>query len=350
MKGLFFALVVVTYVASLPGTAAKSLSLNDGSVMIEMETDLLPAEKRKMDIIALASKLGCNEFVNHLPLFPDLDKLLRSEGPFTVVVPTDEAFETFYRDRREYVKHAFPKIFSGHVVRGRVYSSQINNELLVPTALVWAGKPVNLRFNRYLDGKVTTATGSILTLPDQNATNGVIHVTDRVIYPQALYGFLTQMAEISNSTGLFLAAIELTGLADVLTGESPFTLFAPSNKAIREMENPTFDELMSDRKQLTDVLLYHLVSGTIFEAGLRDGDVLTTMGGKQVRIEGSENDNKDDVRVNFVEIRVPDVAVTNGVFHIMAGVLMPPEVRNAYWKKNNVDVVSDFDKTLPWQF
>ncbi|XP_064623995.1 transforming growth factor-beta-induced protein ig-h3-like [Lineus longissimus] len=290
------------------------------------------------NLVTLAKDLGCSQFVKYLDEVPHLKKLLQNDGPFTIILPTDEAFAALSPHGKVEVRDHLAQNLLGHIARGLVYSSELYNERLVPTLLFFDDKEVDLRFNIYLDGKVVTASGSILIKTDQNATNGVIHVTDRVILPMPLYDIVVEMAEIRNATGLMMSAVGLAGVAETLDGDGPFTVFAPKNEAFEKMRNPSLMDLMKNRTALKEVVLYHIVAGTIYEAGLRDGDRLTTLNGGQLRIEEEGPDKEGGDRVNFIEVAFPDVAATNGVIHLLAGVLIPPEIRAAY-KKSSPDTI-----------
>jgi uncharacterized surface protein with fasciclin (FAS1) repeats len=118
-----------------------------------------------------------------------------------------------------------------------------------------------------------------------------------------------------------VSAVQAADLVETLQGDGPFTVFAPTNDAFTAVGQDTLDTLLAPegKEQLTDILTYHVVPGELTAADLEDGQELTTVqGGKlQVSIEGEE------VRIGDATVAMPDVEASNGVVHVIDGVLMP---------------------------
>lgn len=110
------------------------------------------------------------------------------------------------------------------------------------------------------------------------------------------------------------------GLVDALRETGPFTVFAPLDSAFQALPQATMDAVYADSALLTAVLTYHVVAGQALNlADMPSGTTLTTLQGTDLTItkEG------DKTFVNGIEIVVGDVAATNGVIHIISGVLVP---------------------------
>ena len=124
----------------------------------------------------------------------------------------------------------------------------------------------------------------------------------------------------SESAKTLAAAVTAAGLVDTLKGSGPFTVFAPTDNAFAAIQKDV-DELLKpeNKKKLTDILTYHVVSGNAMAADLKDGQELTTVqGGKlKVSIKG------DKVMINGANVTMADVAASNGVVHVIDKVLMP---------------------------
>ena len=124
----------------------------------------------------------------------------------------------------------------------------------------------------------------------------------------------------SESAKTLAAAVTAAGLVETLQGSGPFTVFAPTDNAFAAIQKDV-DELLKpeNKKKLTDILTYHVVSGNAMAADLEDGQELTTVqGGKlKVSIKGGK------VMINDANVTMADVAASNGVVHVIDKVLMP---------------------------
>ncbi len=120
------------------------------------------------------------------------------------------------------------------------------------------------------------------------------------------------------------AAVTEAGLVDTLSGEGPFTVFAPNDDAfavLLEELGITAEELLAD-ENLGSILTYHVVEGSIFAAEVVgfDGEEVTTVNGQTVTVSVNEEGN---VFINDVQVIVTDLEASNGVIHVISGVLLP---------------------------
>ena len=114
-----------------------------------------------------------------------------------------------------------------------------------------------------------------------------------------------------------VAALKAAGLVDTLKGPGPFTVFAPTDEAFAKIPKADLDKLLANKKKLTSVLTYHVVSGKVMSADIKPGNVKTVQGGK-VKLA-----TKGGVMVNKSKVISADVAADNGVIHAIDTVLMP---------------------------
>jgi uncharacterized surface protein with fasciclin (FAS1) repeats len=116
------------------------------------------------------------------------------------------------------------------------------------------------------------------------------------------------------------AALGAAGLVETLKGEGPFTVFAPTDAAFAALPAGTVDTLLlpENKDQLTGILTYHVVPGAVMSTDLTEGMMATTVQGTDLTItlEGGP-------KVNGIAISTPDIAASNGVIHVIDGVLMP---------------------------
>jgi len=115
-------------------------------------------------------------------------------------------------------------------------------------------------------------------------------------------------------------ATNATELLDALSGEGPFTVFAPTDEAFDALPNGTVEALLQDVEQLTDILLFHVISANLLSSSLSSGDV-ETLNGDSVEVVVSDEGN---ITVNDANITMPDIITSNGIVHAIDSVLLPP--------------------------
>ena len=111
-------------------------------------------------------------------------------------------------------------------------------------------------------------------------------------------------------------------LVDVLKGEGPFTVFAPTDEAFAALPEGTVESLLlpENKDLLVSILLYHVVSGAVMAADVVELDSAATVNGASVSISVSDS----GVMINNANVVQADVAASNGVIHIIDAVLLPP--------------------------
>lgn len=133
-------------------------------------------------------------------------------------------------------------------------------------------------------------------------------------------------AALSQDHTTLVSAVKQAGLVQTLKGAGPFTVFAPTNAAFTKLPTGTVDNLMTPQgsTQLTSVLTYHVVPGRFTAADLKDGQILTTVQGQTLTVMKTGNQLMlRDGKGMTVNVTTPDVISSNGVTHVVDGVLMP---------------------------
>lgn len=120
-----------------------------------------------------------------------------------------------------------------------------------------------------------------------------------------------------------VTALESVGLAGVLQGEGPFTVFAPTNAAFEALPEDTLDHLMSDPTALIQVLLYHMVSETLTTSDLQTLESVVSTQSEPIAITV----DGDTVMVNEVALTT-EIVATNGVIHVIDAIILPPSMRD----------------------
>ncbi|KAH3818698.1 transforming growth factor-beta-induced protein ig-h3-like [Dreissena polymorpha] len=266
------------------------------------------------NIPQLAGKLGLNTLVALLEK-TNLTDALAGEGPYTVFGPTDKAFAALPKKFVNYLLKnlkLLTKILTFHVADGKVLSSDLSDNQLVPSV-----EGSSIRINIYKNGTVITASGRQVTLPDQEASNGVIHEVSGVLFPPP--GTISDVTAKCPVFSFLNKALEIAQLTSVLAGDGPFTIFAPCDRAFKRIPKKCLDHLLNDTALLTKVLEYHVVPAVGYSAGLSCGDELKTVEGGSVKITKAMG----HVRVNHARVVYADASTTNGVMHVIDRVLFP---------------------------
>ncbi len=133
---------------------------------------------------------------------------------------------------------------------------------------------------------------------------------------------IVDVAVANGSFNTLAAALKAGGLIDVLKGDGPFTVFAPTDEAFVKLPEGTVENLLKPEniEQLKAVLTYHVVSGKVMAADVVKLDSATTVNGADVAISVQQQ----SVKVNTATVVAADVMATNGVIHVIDTVILPP--------------------------
>ncbi len=116
--------------------------------------------------------------------------------------------------------------------------------------------------------------------------------------------------------------LKTAGLVDVLKGQGPFTIFAPTDDAFAQLSPQSLDALSKDPQKLAALLKYHVVQGAIKTADIANMSEAQTLDGQPIAI--AVKDNK--TQINDATVTGPDLETANGVIHTIDRVLVPPEL------------------------
>jgi uncharacterized surface protein with fasciclin (FAS1) repeats len=139
---------------------------------------------------------------------------------------------------------------------------------------------------------------------------------------QTTPGTIVDVAVEAGSFATLVAAVTAADLVETLSGEGPFTVFAPTDEAFAALPAGVLDALLlpENKATLAKILTYHVVSGKVMAADVTDGDVAT--------VEGStiKLSTANGVTVNGANVISADVATSNGVIHAIDAVILPKGV------------------------
>jgi uncharacterized surface protein with fasciclin (FAS1) repeats len=133
---------------------------------------------------------------------------------------------------------------------------------------------------------------------------------------------IVDLAIATDNLSTLVTAVQAAELVETLKGEGPFTVFAPTNAAFDALPDGTLEDLLKpeNKDQLTAILTYHVVAGKVMSGDLSDGMTATTVNGKDITISVGEG-----VQINGIDVVTADIEASNGVVHVVSGVILPPE-------------------------
>lgn len=266
----------------------------------------------------------------------DLVALLDDPGSLTVFAPTNEAFDALAIELTGSSSARGPDLLTAAnkpllrtVLRYHVLSTKVN------AAGIPFGTPI------------TTAEGSIfkieagpppvitdgrnrlskITVTDIEATNGVVHLIDKVILPADKTIVETAQALATATPGEFGILVEALVAADLVAtvgGPGPFTVFAPTDAAFGALLAElgiTKTELFANKPLLTKVLTYHVVTGRVFKAQVPIGAPIITVESGTFVVNAALDIT--DARSRSANIIGTDTLTSNGVIHVIDKVLLP---------------------------
>ena len=337
------------------------------------------------DIPTNAAATGVHDSLVAALTHAGLVATLQGDGPFTVFAPTDQAFADAGIDLSTFdtpeENETLADILLYHVLAGSVNSSAVTDGLSVVMA---NGDKASFTVSN--DSVMIGA--ATVTTADVEASNGIIHVIDKVLTPPpgdicynvishtivpgatnlmcnsymfvenytmggqtitGCYNMITHqvtdigaaecgaymwtpavnIAMTAQATTIHTALVAALGAADLvstLSGETEYTVFAPSDDAFEEA-GIDLDSFETDEEiaMLADILLYHVVPGTTLSTDLAAGEnVVTTANGEELTITVTEAGV--EVGTDGATVTLADVPASNGVIHVIDQVLTPPSL------------------------
>ncbi|MBY0535780.1 MAG: fasciclin domain-containing protein [Chitinophagaceae bacterium] len=256
----------------------------------------------------------------------ELATTLATTQNLTVFAPTDEAFinagltEAVINSKS---KEELQEVLKYHVLTSKIPASSVPAG---PNAAVATFGGKNIYVTK--SGANVFVNGVQVVTADVAASNGVIHVVNRVIVPPA--GNIVQTAQAVPTLSYLVAAVlradaSGTSISGALSGAGPLTVFAPTNDAFIAAGYPTIASINAeDPNKLKNILLYHVIGARVYSSDLTEGAQPVTLQGGKVTITLSGGAKvKGATNTSATVIASTDITTTNGVVHVINGVLLP---------------------------
>jgi len=248
----------------------------------------------------------------------ELDGTLSEEGPYTIFAPTDDAFGALPEGLLSSLmedKDKLAQFILSHVSSGYIDSTALSSYNTLETL---SGVGINVVAN----GNIMV-NGSTVVASDIECSNGLIHVIDAVMITQSMQlseNILDTLIERGNFTSL-VGSVQAASLVETLSGDGPFTIFAPTDDAFSALPEGVLEDYLSDIPMLTDVLMYHLVNGAFYANELVNREDIQSMQGEKIDIAVNWI-----IKVNEANIDIIDIECGNGVIHVIDSVILPPSM------------------------
>ncbi|KAF4982844.1 hypothetical protein FZEAL_1636 [Fusarium zealandicum] len=257
---------------------------------------------------------------------PALARTLSRLSNITILAPSNDALQALLNDSSVAEQVAadpsiIAAILSYHVLNGTYYASNFTDTPMFIESLL-----TNTTYSNVTGGQVVEAVAmddtvsfysglraeSNVTEANLNFTGGVIHIINRVL---TIPMNLTDTAIAANLSAAAGALIQADVVSDLVATQN-ITVFAPSNAAFAQIGSVVGD--LSD-DDLGGILAYHVINGTVGYSSMLENGTLETAGGEDITISIIDG----DVYVNEAKVIIPDVLISNGVVHVIDGVLNP---------------------------
>jgi uncharacterized surface protein with fasciclin (FAS1) repeats len=317
-----------------PGTPSEAEVIITDVYASNGVVHVIDAVLQPLDIVDTAIAAGFDTLVAALTQAKLVETLQAPNGPYTVFAPTDEAFAQALADLgltadELLASKDLTSILTYHVLGGEYDAAAV---------VGWAGGPSpatvqgqNLWVS-VVDGRVfiNAGTDSVaeVILTDIQTTNGIIHVIDYVLQPLDIVD-----TAIAAGFDVLVAALSEAELVEALQSPNgPYTVFAPTDEAFSQLLTDlgiTAEELLAN-PELANILLYHVTDGTITAADVAATapiKALPTLNPNDATLKVEVIDGKVVINsgtANPATVILADVFATNGVIHVIDGVLIPP--------------------------
>ena len=268
-----------------------------------------------VDIPTTAASTGIHNSLVAAVVQAELLATLEGDGPFTVFAPTDQAFTDAGIDLAALDtpegKQTLSDILLYHVVSSSVPASAVTDCMSADAA---NGQPLSFTVNEGV-----MVNGANVIQADVIASNGIIHVIDKVLSPTSTPNDIPRTAQCTGVHNSLVAAVIQAELLTTLQGEGPFTVFAPTDQAFADagIDLAAFDT-PEGKATLSDILLYHVLDSEVPSSAVTDCLSATAVNALPLSFTVG-----DGVMVNDANVVTADVATSNGVIHVIDKVLTP---------------------------
>ncbi|KAM5172860.1 transforming growth factor-beta-induced protein ig-h3 [Mantella aurantiaca] len=247
---------------------------------------------------------------------------IEGPGSFTIFAPSNEAWKALPAEILDaLVSNVNIELLNAlryHMVDRRLLTDELKHGITIPSMY----QNLDIHVHHYPNGIVTVNCARLIKA-DHHATNGVVHVIDKVI--TAVTNNIAQVVDTEDSLETLRAALAASGLNDILeTEEKQYTLLAPTNEAFEKVSPETLNRILGDPEALKDLLNHHLLNNAQCSEAIIAGSSIETVEGTPVEV----GCHGDELTLNGKAIiSKKDTLATNGVVHFVDELLIPDSAK-----------------------
>lgn len=258
-----------------------------------------------------------------------VDELSSASANYTVFAPTNAAFATFlsangFATLEDVPVDVLTQVLLNHVIGTEKKAADLTTGY-VNTLATFGSTTSNLSLYVNTSSGVKLNGGPMVVTADVDASNGVVHVVDAVIGLPTVVTYAVSNPDFSTLVAALTAQGLTTNFVEVLSGNGPYTVFAPTNAAFTSLLAELGVSSLSqvDPATLEQVLLYHVLGANVRAGSLSEGQVATTLQGGTFTIGLSGGAKITDENGRISNIVATDVQGANGVVHVIDKVILP---------------------------
>ncbi|XP_009947750.1 PREDICTED: periostin isoform X2 [Leptosomus discolor] len=249
---------------------------------------------------------------------------IEGRGSFTFFAPSNEAWEQLNSEiRRNLLDNVNIELYNAlhhHMVNKRMLTKDLKNGM----TLVSMYNDQKLLVNHYPNGVVTVNCARVIH-GNQIATNGVVHVIDRVL--TAVGNTIQDFIEVEDDLSSLRAAAITSDVLDILGKPGHYTLFAPTNEAFERLPRGILERIMGDKVASEALVKFHILNTLQCSEAITGGAVYETLEGNTVEV-GCDGES---LTVNGVKmVKRKDIVTSNGVIHLIDEVLIPDSAKQVF--------------------
>lgn len=330
--------IITDYAGNTSRVIQADVKIENGVVHV-IDQVLIPSiELPAPTLVEAATKYNLTTLITAVTAVDGLAESLLSADQITVFAPTNEAFAAALNDfnasslEELVVKiggvENLEKVLGFHVVPAVAFSGDLNTSNTFTTL---SGQEIKVEVS---GGTVTVIdqwgrTAQVVAA-DIEIANGVVHVLNGMMLPDLMLPNVVEAAQAAGLTTL-IDAVTAAGLGNALLGADAMTVFAPTNDAfeaaLQAYDADNLDQLVAKIggiENLQTILGFHVVPAVAFSTDLEATNTFTTLAGQDLTVTASSSGVMvRDAWGNSAQVVVADVAIENGVVHVIDGVLLP---------------------------
>ncbi|XP_063751658.1 periostin isoform X2 [Eleginops maclovinus] len=256
--------------------------------------------------------------------YSDISKLreeIEGRGSFTMFAPSNDAWDQVESTiRSALVGNVNIELYNAlhyHMVKRRLLTKDLRNSMTLKSMY----NDLGIYINHYSNGIVTVNCARIIH-GNQLATNGVVHVIDRVI--TSVGNNIKEVLDVTEELASFKDVLMASDMLDKLGEPGHFTLFAPTDEAFDKLDPGYLERIMEDKDVIAALVKYHLLNSVQCSEAIMAGSVFETEEGSTIEI-GCDGDS---LTVNGIKMVLKkDIVTTNGVIHLIDQLLIPNKAK-----------------------